>query len=393
MLLPFALFTCLIFYALVVARKWKNYNGISVAHYLRDRFGSGVGIFSGILLMFTMVLFSATYIKSLTLVFAPLFFHINAWLLSSGLVLFILIISIFNGLRSIIRLDIVSFIVVLLFFPAMVLYCYFVPVSHLRASSLTWELPFQSLPSHFIISMIVLAALSYVAAPWYGQKMFAAKNERTAYLAVLVAALLLFGLYGLSIYATHLLIQKGIILRDSQNALPFIIHNILPRWLGLCAYVTIFLVAATTIASAWNAMVTIVSKERKYDSQNHSSKINVFLTLCFAIISLILSNTAVKNVFSVMWFGNIPLVSLCFAVLAGFHWKRASAFGAFLSILGGIIFGYTYYYLYGDQGDYMWHWMLVGVPIIFSAGILGSYLVPNRVLLKSMDMRHHERSY
>lgn len=94
-----------------------------------------------------------------------------------------------------------------------------------------------------------------------------------------------------------------------------------------------------------------------------------------------------------MWFGNIPLVSLCFAVLAGFYWKRASSFGAFLSILGGIIFGYTYYYLYGDQGDYMWHWMLVGVPIIFSAGILGSYLVPNRVLLKSVDMRHHETSY
>lgn len=378
LLLPCALFVCLIIYALSVAKKWKRYNGVSVAHYLEDRFGKTVGVFSKMALLFTMVLFSATYVKSLTLVFMPLFSSVNPWVLSAALVLLIIVISIFRGLRSIIRLDIISFIVVLLFFPAMVLYCYFAPLNQPNALHLSWSLPYQSLPTHFVVSLIVLATLSYVAAPWYGQKMFAARHANIAYIAVFIAAILLFFLYGLGIYATKLLMQKGVFLKDSQSALPYIIHNVLPRWLGLMAYAVIFLVAATTIASAWNAMVTIVAKKRQRLVPVRVAKKSVLLMFLFAGLSLLLSNTIVKDVFSLMWFGNIPLVSLCFAVLAGFYWKKASSFGTFVSILAGIIFGYTYYVLYGDQGDYMWHWMLVGVPLIFVAGILGSYLVPNK---------------
>lgn len=391
-LLPFALFICLVVYAMLVARKWKKYNGISVAHFLGDRFGKPVEVISTISLLFAMLLFSATYVKSLTLILSPLFFKTSSWIISFSLVALMIAISIFKGLQAIIRLDIFSFIVVCLFFPLMVFYCYDIPIKPV-ISQLTWSLPFQSLPTDFIISMIVLAILSYVSAPWYAQKIFSAKNQKIAYLSVLIAALFLFALYSLGVYATHLLRLKGIILSDSQAALPFIIHNVLPKWLRIITYVVVFLISATTIASAWNTMASIVAKKQSNVNTSNPAKKSLVCILLFAILSWFLSNSVVKNVFSVMWFANIPPVSLCFAVLAGFFWKKTSSFGAFLSILSGIISGYICYYLYGDQGDYMWRWLLEGIPIIFGTGILGSYLVPNRILINPVSMRNYERNH
>jgi hypothetical protein len=42
----------------------------------------------------------------------------------------------------------------------------------------------------------VLTCFTYIAAPWYGLKIFAAKDARTAVLAVALSAFLVFALYG-----------------------------------------------------------------------------------------------------------------------------------------------------------------------------------------------------
>lgn len=376
LLLPTVLFICLIFYAVTVAKKWKHYNGISVTHYLEKRYGKSVGYIASTSLMFTMLLFTATYIRSLTLIISPAFPHLNLWWVRSLLILLMLGISLSGGLIAIIRLDIFSLVAVIVFFPVMVLYCYLAPEKYDIHSSLSWDLPLQNLPPEFIFSLAVLASLSYITAPWYGQKILAAKDEKIAYYAVLGAAIILFILYGLGVYATSLLVKKGVLLTQSETALPYIIHNILPTWLSIAAYVIIFLIGATTITSAWNAMVTLLLNSQSYNTSPYSVKAKQWLTLVLALSSLILSNVIANGVFSLMCFTNIPLISLCFAVLAGFYWKKASTAGAFVSMIAGIVYGFACYYIYGDQGNYMWHLATQGIPIIFVFGIMGSYLFP-----------------
>ena len=53
-----------------------------------------------------------------------------------------------------------------------------------------------ALPFRFVTTLIVLTCFTYIAAPWYGQKIFAARTERIAFLGAGIAAVLVFLLYG-----------------------------------------------------------------------------------------------------------------------------------------------------------------------------------------------------
>ena len=116
LILPSIFLIGLLFYAFTVAKKWKAFNGLSVAAFFSQRYGKDVGRFASITLLASMAGFSATYIKSLVVLFNPFFPHLSEWTISGLLVIIPLIMTLRGGLVSVIYTDIFSFVITFVFF-------------------------------------------------------------------------------------------------------------------------------------------------------------------------------------------------------------------------------------------------------------------------------------
>ncbi|RDI42072.1 sodium:solute symporter family protein [Aquicella lusitana] len=375
--LPLVFLIGLIFYALTVAKPWKEFNGISVADYFTARYGRDIGYLVSFILFSAMAGFSATYIKSLTLIFMPLFPMLNAWLLSGVLVILVLLMTLRGGLVAIIRTDVISFILICFFLPVL-LYCVWRMPKASTPPLLSLQQMQELLPPQFVVSLILLTMFSYILAPWYGQKIIAARNANTAYLAVLCAAILIFLFYGLGIGITSLLRTKGIMLSQAELALPYSIHQAFPISLQGLAYGILFCIAATTLAGVWSAMVTLLVGAQPAKEKQIKLNRSMQLTILCAVVSYGGANLFVDHILNKMILANIPIVALSFALLAGFYWKKTSRTGVYLSILSGIFWGAACYYHYGETGNYTWYWSVYGIPLIFITGITGSLFYPGQ---------------
>lgn len=282
-----------------------------------------------------------------------------------------LLITLRGGLVSIIYTDIVSFVVTLLFFPAVALLVgQSAPLNHLAISDVI-DSGAKVLPPTFVISLVVLSMFTYILAPWYGQKIFAARSEKVAYLSVFVAALLVFALYSLVVLSAAFLSIQKVALPSPEYALPYILHNLLPK--GLCGlgYSLLFTASATTLMGVWNAMASLFIVD--FSKQTHSYKRAMLATTAFAFLSYALSNLFIDKIFDKLILANIPIAALSFALLAGFYWKKASRFGAYCSTGVGLIWGVGCYLWWGEAGGYTWYWAIYGIPLTFVSGVAGSY--------------------
>ena len=371
--LPLIFLFGLLFYAIAVAKKWKAFDGLSVAGFFTLRYGRDIGSYASVLLLIAMLGFSAAYIKSLTLLFQPLFPELNSWALSGCLFAIVLGMSLRGGLAAIIRTDILSAILTVLFFPFLALLMW-------KSSSLppiTYPETFSAegiLPLRFVFSLTILTMFTYILAPWYGQKIFAAENGRTAYRAVVAAAVIVFFLYACAILATAFFRYRGFECASWETALPNLIDRCLPSGIKGFAYALLFATSATTLTGVWSAMAAMGIGDFTKASPASTFRRSMRLTLCFASISYLLANTLVDKVFDKLILANIPVAALSFGLLAGFYWKRASRAGVIASIVMGILCGGGAYWIFGEKGGYTWYWAVIGIPLIFGTGIIVSFL-------------------
>ncbi len=373
LVLPGILFICLTFYAITVSKKWKEYNGESIAQFFALRYSKSLGIFSAFCFSFAMMGLTATYIKSFTILAQGLFPQCNPWKISALLVSLVALISIKGGLKAIVRIDICSFIGLLIFLPIMAYYSFTYEFHSVHPSSQNWQMPHQILSGEFLAAFILFACLSYLAAPWYGQKVLAAKSPQTSFKAALLAAFFVFLMYGTGVVCSKFLFDKGIILVDSQHALGFILANVLPHGVQGFGLAIIISISVTTIASAWNVMTALIIGNFR-QSKLEGVKLDKLLTLFIGVLSFLITNILIDDVFSKMILVSIPLVSFSFSILGGFYWKQANYCGALTSILVGTCSGIATYLHYGDAGNWLYHWMTIGIPLIFITGIIFSYI-------------------
>lgn len=370
LIMPFIFLFGLLFYAVTVARKWKTFNGISIAHFFANRYGRSLEVVVAITMFMAMMGFSAAYVKSITILFLPVFM-ISSVKLSCIIVILVLILTIRGGLNAIITLDIISFVFVLIFFPLLIYYSHKLPVqSAMQMPNL--EHMHEILPLKFVISLTLITMFSYIIAPWYGQKIVSAKNVKTAYLAAIIAAVIIFFLYGLGIFANCILKSKGIILSNREYGLPYLVYHAIPQQLQGIIYLILFLIASSTLSGVWNAMVTLIVGS-VFKDKSSNLRINIIWMILSAIMALILANTFIDNILNKMILFNIPIVAFSFALLAGFYWKKANVVGAYVSIVIGIIWGVFCYFKFGEQGLYTWYWAIYGIPLIFISGFCASY--------------------
>lgn len=375
--LPFIFLFGLLFYAATVAKKWKAFDGLSVAGFFSQRYGKDIGSCASLLLLIAMLGFSAAYIKSLTLLFLPLTPTLSPWMLSLALSVLILIMTLRGGLIAIIRTDFLSMILMLLFFPLTAVFMASsseLPPLHFPASFSAEQI----LPIRFVCSLTILTMFTYILAPWYGQKIFAAESGKVAFRSVIAAAFLIFLLYGSAIVATAFLRYRGYECPSWEMALPHLIDRCLPAGARGFAYALLFATSATTLTGVWSAMAAMWIGDFSKSTLKTSCKRSIATTLVFAAFSFLMANTLVDKVFDKLILANIPVAALSFGLLAGFHWKKASRPGAIASIAMGIAVGIGAYLIFGEAGGYTWYWAVIGIPLIFLSGIAVSLLTAKK---------------
>ena len=375
-LLPSVFLFGLLFYTFVAAKKWKEFNGISTSGFFSLKYGKTFGRFSSILLLLAMSGFSATYVKSMTIIFGSVFpnFHPN-WI-SAFLVFLIFLLTIRGGLVSIIRADLFGLVSIFLFIPLTLYFAY--SVSSIQTiSELEKSFPISKsqeiLPPSFLLSLIVLTMFTYISAPWYSQKIFSAKDSQTAFYAVLFASILIFLVYSIPVLATAFFSKANFKIQNFEYSIPSIIANAFPIGLKGFSYGVLFATGATTLFGVWNAMTAMVVGDF-LDSLENSKTRTIFISLFFAIVSLVLSILLVDSVLNKLILANVPIAALSFALLGGFYWKRANALGAWVSVVLGIFWGSFCYLYFGESGGYTVYWMFIGIPLIFLSGVIGSLL-------------------
>lgn len=381
--LPLVFLIGLGFYTVTVARAWKRVERLSVAELFAERYSSNLGRFASLMLLVAMCGFSATYVKSLGLIFQPMAAAISFPLLTALLTIVVLLVILPGGLASVVRSDVVGFIATLALVPALL----FIGWGHSRAlgglaaafpaDQLTiapiaqWSHP--ALPFWFVTSLVVLTCVTYIAAPWYGQKIFAARDASTAVTAVAISACLVFVLYGTMVLAAAHLRVTGPALSDPQLAVPTMIREWLPPGARGFGMAVLFAAALTTLGGVWSAMATMVAADFGWTRGRAVAAQRACLA-GFALVSWLGAIFLVDDILDRLILANVPVAGLAFALLAGFHWPRATTAGAWASIIVGIAWGTAAFVVVGENGGYTWPWAMYGVPLIFVTGVVVSLL-------------------
>ena len=162
-------------------------------------------------------------------------------------------------------------------------------------------------------------------------------------------------------------------LTNPEMVVPAMIARWLPagvRGLGLA---TLFTAGFTTLAGVWSAMAAMLSADFRLASTVHGQRMAMAL---LALLSWLGANLLVDDILNRLILANIPVAALAFALLAGFHWPRATTAGAWASAIVGVVWGVGCFVLVGDAGGYTWPWAMYGIPLIFATGIVVSLMTP-----------------
>ena len=379
--LPLVFLVGLSFYTATVARAWKRFDRLSVAELFASRYSPALGRFASVLLLLSMAGFGATYVKSLGLLFEPFVQWMSPAAVSGLLTLVVLAAVVPGGLVSVVRSDIVSFVLTLVLVPVLLglgmwhsagaggLATVFDATQRVVDPVGQWAHP--ALPFRFVATLIALTCFTYIAAPWYGQKIFAARDERTAFRAVAWAAVLVFVLYGgLVLAAAHLrVVQPG--LADPQAAVPVMMTVWLPAGARGAGFGLLFAAALTTLAGVWTAMAAMVAADFGLREARHVSW-QRWIIAGFALVHWLGAVFLVDDILNRLILANIPVLALSFALLAGFRWRGATTAGAWASVAVGVAWGVGTFVVVGEDGGYTWPWAMYGIPLIFATGFVVS---------------------
>lgn len=376
--LPMVFLVGLVFYTVTVAGAWKRFNRLSVAELFSTRYDPALGRMASALLLLAMTGFSATYVKSLALIFSPLVPDLPVWALSLLLTTVVAVVTVGGGLVSVVRSDVVGFVLTAVLLPLLLwlgwrqltpgaLEAAFPALQRTVDPVAQWTHPV--LPFRFVSTLIVLTCFTYIAAPWYGQKIFAARSPRVAVQAVALSSLLVCVLYAVTVFAAAVYRASAPALEVPDLVVPAMMARWLPSGLRGVGLATLFTAALTTLAGVWSAMATMLTADFAVARTLRGQRMAV---LGFATLSWLGATLLVDDILNRLILANIPVAALSFALLAGFHWPRATTAGAWASVVVGVLWGIGCFVVVGEAGGYTWPWAMYGIPLIFATGIVVS---------------------
>jgi len=137
----------------------------------------------------------------------------------------------------------------------------------------------------------------------------------------------------------------------------------------------LFAAALTTLGGVWSAMAAMVAADFGWVA-GRRVPVQRGLITGFAVVSWLGAIFLVDDILNRLILANVPVAGLAFALLAGFHWPRATTAGAWASVIVGVAWGAGAFLVVGEAGGYTWIWAMYGVPLTFATGVLVSLVSP-----------------
>ncbi|MFT6142205.1 MAG: SSS family solute:Na+ symporter [Myxococcota bacterium] len=376
--LPLVFLVGLMVYALTVARRYKRLNATSVAELYGARFGPGLQRLASVCFLVAMLGFVATYVRSAEVVFAPVLsgwvgMPLSPWVTSAVLVALVLVVTLGGGLMAVAASDLAAFALTVVGLPVFAWVAWSSAGGTEALTQLVAQLPpgEDVMPTRFIIALMLLTTATYVASPWYGQRMFAAKDERTAFSAVALSAILVTGLYVAASVVAICVRMALPPLPNAESALPQALIAWAPSGLRGLGFAVLLGIVITTMSSMWNTWVAMAVTDFIPVTGLKASRL---VTIALALVSWFIANLMPDGILGNMILANIPIAALLFGLMGGLYWRGASKAGAWAATITGVVGAVTCWW---TLPVYEWWWAVVAVPVSVGAGVVVSLSHPD----------------
>lgn len=342
-------------YALTVAKPYRRLRISTIAEFFERRFPgkrseSTRALASVVTLTFTWIA-PATYLAGLSVV-ASVLLDVEPLTTVIVITTLCLVLSLAGGFMTAISFDIVAYVMILIFIPLLFWIGYsnaggFGELSKVFDPRYLSFKPIWDLESYGFAAILTWCfqnIMLYVAAPWYGQRIFSARNERIAYRAMLVNTVLIVVLYGLVAMTTMFSRVLMPDLDKAEEALPTLVLEYTPPIIQGLLLVTLMLVGISTMVAIWNSAVSIVVNDllKRYAFRDRSDQFYVkssrVVFLLLGISTLVFALSFVGNILIVLTYVSVFTALLAFPILAGLYWKRFTTDAALGSLIVGVVY-------------------------------------------------------
>ncbi|WP_438296675.1 sodium:solute symporter family protein [Sporosarcina sp. FA15] len=342
-------------YAFTVSKKYRRLNISTIPQYFDKRFKNEKGsevirFLSAIITLFYTWLAPASYLAGLTVIGSVLL-GVNPIIFSVVLVVICLLLSVTGGLMTAIGIDVVAFILILIGIPAILFIGYnaaggFGNLSQVFEPKLLSLAPVWDTDVNFATAMTwgLQITFLYIAAPWYGQRIFSAKSESVAYKAMLLNTFFIVALYGIVVLATMLSKVVFPNLAYPEQALPHLINEYANPFLQGFLLVTLLMVGISTMVAVWNSAVSIIVNDivSRYWAKNKGDRYMIRISRLFlfllAISTLALGIMFIGNIQHSLLFLSTFTGMVAIPILMSLYWKKYNSVGAISSMTVGLIY-------------------------------------------------------
>lgn len=356
--------------AITTAKKWKSFNSTCVSILFDQYLGYKIGNVVRIILLFSLIILTSTYIKGVIIFSKVIFPNVPV----SVPILIVLLFCVFSvmtkGLVGIIRMDVVGFFLTIGFSLECLISSYLANFHQALKISIPdiYINPPAILSPRYLTALFFLQLMMYSIAPWWGQKIFSANDSSIAYKSCIYSSFILFIFYSFIIISAIFLRQNGVILRNPELAFPTLLLVFGPATLITFNVIAFFYIATTTICGVWSAILTMITSGFLKTSDDASLSLNYLVWSLLGIITYYIALNNIDNLLHAAVLAVMQMCSIYFSVLAIFYFKRISKLGALVSIFSSIIIGYVSLFYFGEEGDYIWYWIVIGIPVMFLSG-------------------------
>ncbi|MGH9339522.1 MAG: sodium:solute symporter family protein [Acidobacteriota bacterium] len=387
-MLPLGLMIAMWIYGLVFARRWKRIDATSIADFFELRYGKRFRHVAAFLFLISLILISATYLKAAAKVFG-LALGLSEFWTAVILYLVVLIFTLWGGLVSVAWTDLASAVIATFGIPLLLVFAYFNGGGYSGLSQvfepkyLSWQTtsmmgdPF--LPFSLVLGIVLGNVLNWQGNPWNAQRMFAARDEQTAFRSVLTAAALVSLLYMMPIATSAFVRVRFANIRDPELAFAYALVEWLPVGLVGLMLAVIFAIAQSTVSSIWNTTASMLSHDiyrgifKPAASSRDLLRVGRWSTFLIAAFSFLVS-LWVTQVLSGLYLAVIFRLCLNFTIWAGFLWYRANRVSAWVSTTIGVTLG-LYFSATIPGNAWITYMNLAGNGLLFLGGILACFLV------------------
>lgn len=340
----------------MVAPRLRRSEVRTVPEYFSQRYGHKMGIVTAFLFIVPLIGLTATQFIASAVILSVM----TGWSYASSVVIVVLVItaySIMGGLWSVTLTDIVQFILIVCGLSLAV------PFALHKAGG--WDTVAATIPSakldwidgagwKTVLTLLVMYVSSFAIGQETVQRFFAARDGRTAAIGTLLAAAsfvafafvpAVLGIVAFSMVQTGQLDAAVIAEQGNRYVLPTMALQVLPSWLVGIVFAALISATMSSASSDLLAAGSIIANDiyaklvqRTVTNQAVLKTARVAMVV-IALCSMPIALDSQSSIIGILMFSfSLRAAGAFVPYVLGHYWKRANAWGAWLSIAAGSSF-------------------------------------------------------